>query len=242
MWKRNKSKRKEISKKFKKTIIFLVLFYVFLFDPSCFFLVSEQVMDRNSSSASTVLSLDDDFVHNMRNPLLDLLFLEQVSGIFASNLVDIDLARFALSCQFALDLLCYKEVAYDSAWRFIGHHCPWSFSFFVAPMRPLRHRDYFMVDASLQILPAFTSTCVEVFVKSSIDGVSKCPLAKHWGSHRLGWREFDLHRHDRQCGWPRNDEYTSSTNCWNLCHTAQNARVVRRVCYCHLHELMPESA
>ena len=72
-------------------------------------------MDRNSSSASTVLSLDDDFVHNMWNPLLDLLFLEQVSGIFASNLVDIDLARIALSCQFALDLLCYKEVAYDSA-------------------------------------------------------------------------------------------------------------------------------
>ena len=72
-------------------------------------------MDRYSSSASTVPSLDDDFEHNMWNPLLDLLFLEQVSGIFASNLVDIDLARIALSCHFALDLLCHKEDAPDSA-------------------------------------------------------------------------------------------------------------------------------
>ena len=72
-------------------------------------------MDRYSSSASTVPSLDDDFEHNMWNPLLDLLFLEQVSGIFASNLVDIDLARIALSCHFALDLLCDKEDAPDSA-------------------------------------------------------------------------------------------------------------------------------
>ena len=72
-------------------------------------------MDRHSSSASTVPSLDDYFEHNMWNPLLDLLFLEQVSGIFASHLVGIDVARIALSCHFALDLLYYKEGAYDSA-------------------------------------------------------------------------------------------------------------------------------
>ena len=51
----------------------------------------------------------------MWNPLLSLLFLEQVSGMFASNLVDIDLARIALSCHFALDLLCYKEDVFGFA-------------------------------------------------------------------------------------------------------------------------------
>ena len=45
----------------------------------------------------------------MWNPLLELLFLEQVSGIFASFVVEIDLAKIALSCHFALDSLCYKE-------------------------------------------------------------------------------------------------------------------------------------
>ena len=72
-------------------------------------------MDSLSSSASTVPSFDDYFAHNMWNPLLELLFLEQVSGIFASFVVEIDLAKIALSCHFALDLLHYKEGAYDSA-------------------------------------------------------------------------------------------------------------------------------
>ena len=93
-------------------------------------------MDRLSSSASTVPSLDDDFEHNIWNPLLNLLFLEQVSCSFASKLVDIDLARIALSCHFALDFLCYKEEVLVSARCFIGHHCPWSFSIFVAPLPP----------------------------------------------------------------------------------------------------------
>ena len=51
----------------------------------------------------------------MWNPLLELLFLEQVSGIFGSFVDEIDLAKIALSCLFALDVLCYKEGAYDSA-------------------------------------------------------------------------------------------------------------------------------
>ena len=42
-------------------------------------------------------------------------FLEQVSGIFASYLVEIDLGKIALSCHFALDLLCYKEEVLASA-------------------------------------------------------------------------------------------------------------------------------
>ena len=75
----------------------------------------EQVMDSLSSSASTIPSCDDYFAHNMWDPLLELLFLEQVSGTFASFVVEVDLAKIALSCHFAIDLLCYKEFAYDSA-------------------------------------------------------------------------------------------------------------------------------
>ena len=77
-------------------------------------LFSQQVMDRLSSSASTVPSIDDYSEHNVRNPLLELLFLEQANGIVASHLVEIDVAKIALSCHFALDLLCYKEGAFDS--------------------------------------------------------------------------------------------------------------------------------
>ena len=75
----------------------------------------EQVMESLSSSASTVPSFDDYFAHNMWNPLLELIFHEHVSGIFESFVVEIDLAKIALSCHFALGLLCYKEGAYDSA-------------------------------------------------------------------------------------------------------------------------------
>ena len=78
---------------------------------SCFL---KQVMDEVPSSASTAPSLDDYFEHNMWNPLLELLFLEQ-AGIFASYLVEIDLTMIGFSCHFALDLKCCKEGVYDSA-------------------------------------------------------------------------------------------------------------------------------
>ena len=51
----------------------------------------------------------------MWNPLLELLFLEQANGFVASYLVEIDVATTALSCHFALDLLCYKEEVLASA-------------------------------------------------------------------------------------------------------------------------------
>ena len=66
------------------------------------FFFLEQVMDSLSSSASTVPSLYQYFEHNIWNPL-ELLFLEQVSRIFASFVVEIGLAKIALSCNFALD-------------------------------------------------------------------------------------------------------------------------------------------
>ena len=57
---------------------------------------------------------------------MELLFDEQISGAFEPFVDEIDLAVIALSCHFALDVLCYKEGVHDSAGRFIGHHCPWS--------------------------------------------------------------------------------------------------------------------
>ena len=59
-------------------------------------------MESLSSSVSTVPSLDDYFEHGMWNRMLELLFLEQVSGIFASFVNEIDLAKIALSCHLLL--------------------------------------------------------------------------------------------------------------------------------------------
>ena len=78
-------------------------------------LLSQQVMDRLSSPPSTATSVDDFSEHNMWNLLLELLFLEHVNGIVDSYLVDLDLAKIALSCHCALDLLCYKEEVLVSA-------------------------------------------------------------------------------------------------------------------------------
>ena len=83
----------------------------------CFFsgsLLSQQVVDRLSSSASTASRVDDYSEHNMWNPLLDLLFLKHVNGIVDSYLVDLDQAKVACSCHFALDLLCYMEEVFVS--------------------------------------------------------------------------------------------------------------------------------
>ena len=44
------------------------------------------------------------------NPSLELLFHEQISGAFEPFVDEIDLAMIALSCRFALDVLCYKGV------------------------------------------------------------------------------------------------------------------------------------
>ena len=82
--------------------------------PSSFqldFCFLEQVMESLSSSATTIPSFDDDFAHNMWNPLLELLFLEQISGIFASFVVEIDLAKIALS--FFFDMRHLSTVQYD---------------------------------------------------------------------------------------------------------------------------------
>ena len=72
-------------------------------------------MNRLSSSASTVSSIDD-YVDSstMWRSSIGIAFLEQANGIVDSFLVEIDVAKIALLCHFALDLLCYKEGAFHS--------------------------------------------------------------------------------------------------------------------------------
>ena len=62
-------------------------------------------MDSLSSSASAVPGVDDNSEHNVWNLELEFFFLQYISGIFASYLVEIDLAKITLSCHVALDLL-----------------------------------------------------------------------------------------------------------------------------------------
>ena len=51
----------------------------------------------------------------MWKPLMELIFHEQFCGAFEPFVDEIDLAEIALSCHFALDLLCYKEGDHDFA-------------------------------------------------------------------------------------------------------------------------------
>ena len=51
----------------------------------------------------------------MWNPMMELLFHVQIGGIFEPFVDEIDLAKIELSCHFAVDVLCDKESAHDSA-------------------------------------------------------------------------------------------------------------------------------
>ena len=62
-------------------------------------------MEGPTSCVSTASSSGESFAHNLWNPPLELLFHEQVSGAFEPFVDEIDLAKIALSCHFALDLL-----------------------------------------------------------------------------------------------------------------------------------------
>ena len=87
-----------------------------LFLPALVHCFSQQGMYPISSSASTAWSIDDSSEHNFWSPpLLEFLFLKHVNGTLDSYLVDLDLARIALSCHFALDLLCDQEEVLVSA-------------------------------------------------------------------------------------------------------------------------------
>ena len=65
-------------------------------------------------SVTTASSFGEYVAHNMWNSLLELLFLGQISGAFESLVVETDLAKIALLCHFALDVLCFKKGGHDS--------------------------------------------------------------------------------------------------------------------------------
>ena len=73
------------------------------------------VMESFSSSGSTVPSIEDYLSHSVWNLLLKLLVHEQRGSAFVLFVVEVELAKIALSCHFAFDLLCYREGAYASA-------------------------------------------------------------------------------------------------------------------------------
>ena len=81
-------------------------------------------MESLSSSVSTVPSIDDYFAHKKWNPLLELLFHEQVSGIFESFVVEIDLFKIAL---FVILLMIYsatkkvRMILHDASSGTINH-------------------------------------------------------------------------------------------------------------------------
>ena len=72
-------------------------------------------MESPTTSVSTASSSGEIFAHNMWNPVLELLFFEHISSILSLSVDEFDLAKFALSCHFALDLLWSKEGAHSSA-------------------------------------------------------------------------------------------------------------------------------
>ena len=63
-------------------------------------------MESPTSSVSTASSFGEYFAHNMWNPLLELLFLEETNGVIVLHVEEIELPQIALSCHFAIDLLC----------------------------------------------------------------------------------------------------------------------------------------
>ena len=71
-------------------------------------------MESPTSFVSTASSSGESFAHNMWNPLLELLFHEQISSILLLSAEEFFSAKIVLSCQFAQDVLCFKEIAHSS--------------------------------------------------------------------------------------------------------------------------------
>ena len=78
----------------------------------------------DTSSTLTSLSSDELGEHNIWNPMLGLLRHAHVGVSMEALLDDKDLGRIALSCHFALDVLCDEAEVHclegNSMWR----HCP----------------------------------------------------------------------------------------------------------------------
>ena len=78
------------------------------------FYSSGKALEKPTSFVSTASSSGESFAYNTWNPLLELLFHEHISSILVLSVDEFDLAKIALSCQFALDLLCYDEGVHNS--------------------------------------------------------------------------------------------------------------------------------
>ena len=72
-------------------------------------------MERSDSAVSTTSSSADIIGHNTWNPMMELLFHVQIGGTFELLVDEIDLARIALPCHFALDVQCDKAGTHDSS-------------------------------------------------------------------------------------------------------------------------------
>ena len=66
-------------------------------------------MESSVSCVSTASISDEILAHDIWNPLIELFFHVQICGIFEPFVDEIELARIALSCHFALDLLCDRD-------------------------------------------------------------------------------------------------------------------------------------
>ena len=82
--------------------------------PARLFCSSEEAMESPTSCVSTASSSGESFAHNTWNLFLELLFHEHISSTLILFVDDFDLAKIALSCHFALNLLCYQEGAHRS--------------------------------------------------------------------------------------------------------------------------------
>ena len=80
-------------------------------------------------SDTTSMFTSSDSVHfneyNIGNPVLEFLFHVQVGAFKEAYFDEVDLERIAVSCHFALDVLCDKAEVHCSDARSIRHHCLW---------------------------------------------------------------------------------------------------------------------
>ena len=76
---------------------------------------SSEAMESPTSCVSSGSSSGGSVAHNMWDPLMELVFHVQISRAFEPFDDEVDLAKIAVSCHFALDVLCYKEGVHDSA-------------------------------------------------------------------------------------------------------------------------------
>ena len=95
-------------------------------------------MESPTSCVSITSSSGESFAHNMWNPLMEVWFHEQISGVFEPFVDEIDVAKIALSCHFAPDSLCHEEGDHDFAWRNTGHRCCHQTFFVISRTRPSR--------------------------------------------------------------------------------------------------------